>query len=153
MYTAIIEYKRERVAYARCVQHRMRCSTDAPDSGCRCPGSLKWCSISAEHLAKVCRSGDFDSGTSCSCLLCRQPAWKDISAMTKVIRCMRTWSSGDTRQKRVENLGPKKPSAAKNSDTGNRTPGYRVRGDNVSHYTISDLSYRHNNRYRYHNVA
>ena len=25
-----------------------------------------------------------------------------------------------------------------NSDTGNRTPGYRVRGDNVSHYTISD---------------
>jgi hypothetical protein len=26
----------------------------------------------------------------------------------------------------------------KNSDTGNRTPGYRVRGDNVSHYTISD---------------
>ncbi|TEB23853.1 hypothetical protein FA13DRAFT_1715085 [Coprinellus micaceus] len=24
------------------------------------------------------------------------------------------------------------------SDTGNRTPGYRVRGDNVSHYTISD---------------
>jgi hypothetical protein len=25
------------------------------------------------------------------------------------------------------------------SDTGNRTPGYRVRGDNVSHYTISDL--------------
>ena len=27
---------------------------------------------------------------------------------------------------------------AKNSDTGNRTPGYRVRGDNVSHYTISE---------------
>ena len=27
----------------------------------------------------------------------------------------------------------------KHSDTGNRTPGYRVRGDNVSHYTISDL--------------
>ena len=27
---------------------------------------------------------------------------------------------------------------AKDSDTGNRTPGYRVRGDNVSHYTISD---------------
>ena len=27
-----------------------------------------------------------------------------------------------------------------NSDTGNRTPGYRVRGDNVSHYTISDMS-------------
>ena len=26
----------------------------------------------------------------------------------------------------------------KYSDTGNRTPGYRVRGDNVSHYTISD---------------
>jgi hypothetical protein len=26
----------------------------------------------------------------------------------------------------------------KNSDTGNRTPGYRVRGDNVSHYTISE---------------
>ena len=26
------------------------------------------------------------------------------------------------------------------SDTGNRTPGYRVRGDNVSHYTISDAS-------------
>ncbi len=25
------------------------------------------------------------------------------------------------------------------SDTGNRTPGYRVRGDNVSHYTISDI--------------
>ena len=25
-----------------------------------------------------------------------------------------------------------------NSDTGNRTPGYRVRGDNVSHYTISE---------------
>jgi hypothetical protein len=25
------------------------------------------------------------------------------------------------------------------SDTGNRTPGYRVRGDNVSHYTISDM--------------
>jgi hypothetical protein len=24
------------------------------------------------------------------------------------------------------------------SDTGNRTQGYRVRGDNVSHYTISD---------------
>ncbi|KAI0092130.1 hypothetical protein BDY19DRAFT_580847 [Irpex rosettiformis] len=24
------------------------------------------------------------------------------------------------------------------SDTGNRTPGYRVRGDNVSHYTISE---------------
>ena len=29
--------------------------------------------------------------------------------------------------------------AAKHSDTGNRTPGYRVRGDNVSHYTISDV--------------
>ena len=28
----------------------------------------------------------------------------------------------------------------KSSDTGNRTPGYRVRGDNVSHYTISDMS-------------
>ena len=28
----------------------------------------------------------------------------------------------------------------KYSDTGNRTPGYRVRGDNVSHYTISDVS-------------
>ena len=27
----------------------------------------------------------------------------------------------------------------KDSDTGNRTPGYRVRGDNVSHYTISDV--------------
>ena len=27
-----------------------------------------------------------------------------------------------------------------NSDTGNRTPGYRVRGDNVSHYTISDMT-------------
>ena len=27
----------------------------------------------------------------------------------------------------------------KPSDTGNRTPGYRVRGDNVSHYTISDI--------------
>jgi hypothetical protein len=26
----------------------------------------------------------------------------------------------------------------KDSDTGNRTPGYRVKGDNVSHYTISD---------------
>ena len=26
----------------------------------------------------------------------------------------------------------------KSSDTGNRTPGYRVRGDNVSHYTISE---------------
>ena len=24
------------------------------------------------------------------------------------------------------------------SDTGNRTPGYRVRDDNVSHYTISE---------------
>ena len=30
----------------------------------------------------------------------------------------------------------------KNSDTGNRTPGYRVRGDNVSHYTISDVFIR-----------
>ena len=29
--------------------------------------------------------------------------------------------------------------AGKYSDTGNRTPGYRVRGDNVSHYTISDV--------------
>lgn len=28
------------------------------------------------------------------------------------------------------------------SDTGNRTPGYRVRGDNVSHYTISDYLWR-----------
>ena len=28
-----------------------------------------------------------------------------------------------------------------NSDTGNRTPGYRVRGDNVSHYTISDVAF------------
>ena len=28
----------------------------------------------------------------------------------------------------------------KYSDTGNRTPGYRVRGDNVSHYTISDTA-------------
>ena len=27
------------------------------------------------------------------------------------------------------------------SDTGNRTPGYRVRGDNVSHYTISDYNF------------
>ena len=27
----------------------------------------------------------------------------------------------------------------KDSDAGNRTPGYRVRGDNVSHYTISDV--------------
>ena len=30
------------------------------------------------------------------------------------------------------------PVVQKRSDTGNRTPGYRVRGDNVSHYTISD---------------
>ena len=27
----------------------------------------------------------------------------------------------------------------KNSDTGNRTPGYLVRGDDVSHYTISEI--------------
>ena len=32
----------------------------------------------------------------------------------------------------------------KDSDTGNRTPSYRVKGDNVSRYTISDdnISFR-----------
>ena len=34
-----------------------------------------------------------------------------------------------------------------NSDTGNRTPGYRVRGDNVSHYTISDYLVQFDVRY------
>jgi hypothetical protein len=37
-----------------------------------------------------------------------------------------------------ESIKRRKLHRQKHSDTGNRTPGYRVRGDNVSHYTISD---------------
>jgi hypothetical protein len=36
-------------------------------------------------------------------------------------------------------LGKKDKNEPIYSDTGNRTPGYRVRGDNVSHYTTSDF--------------
>ena len=43
----------------------------------------------------------------------------------------------------VKRLLRKKKGTRKNSDTGNRTPGYRVRGDNVSHYTISDYNVFH----------
>ena len=45
---------------------------------------------------------------------------------------------------RLAGLGhpPREKSTARmrgHSDTGNRTPGYRVRDDNASHYTISDM--------------
>ena len=52
------------------------------------------------------------------------------------------WNSNFGRKKGSEQLRAKKNNDRikdVDSDTGNRTPGYRVRGDNVSHYTISEL--------------
>jgi hypothetical protein len=54
--------------------------------------------------------------------------WDQFCCLSMCFHSGKTW-----RREPVQSIRQ-----AKHSDTGNRTPGYRVRGDNVSHYTISD---------------